>query len=247
MARFLPGVPESIVLERLERSAGNEVGSGKLDSPESSAALAVNCFGWFAQRPGDLPPFPGLEPAYPAIEVEIEYQARCPWAGGRHPWLDAAVITRTHLIGVESKRYEPFRDAKHASLSAAYDRKVWGECMAPYERLRDTLRDGSESFQFLDAAQLVKHAFGLVTQARRLGKQPALVYLFAEPKVLSGKPIPSECFHRHRAEAERFRTATENAEVTFHAIAYRSWFGTWADVHPDVLAHREALLRAFDV
>lgn len=247
MSRFLPGVPEAVVLQRLERSAGNEIESGKLDSPESSAALAVNCFGWFMQRPGDLPPFPGLESAFPATEVEIEYQARFPWSGGRHPWLDAAVITRTHLIGVESKRYEPFRDAKHASLSAAYDRDVWGDSMKPYERLRDTLRDGSESFRFLDAAQLVKHAFGLFTQARRLGKQPALVYLFAEPHARSGKPIPIESIRGHNAEADRFKAATESAEVTFHAIAYRRWLDTWTDVPPTVRAHREALLGTFDL
>lgn len=44
---------------------------------------------------------------------------RFPWAGGRHPWLDAAVETERYLIGVESKRFEPFRDAKSVRLSDA--------------------------------------------------------------------------------------------------------------------------------
>jgi hypothetical protein len=48
---FLPGVPSSLVLKRLNAAAGDEVNSGKLSSPESSAALAVNTFGWFMDRP----------------------------------------------------------------------------------------------------------------------------------------------------------------------------------------------------
>lgn len=55
---FLPGVPSAHVLERLAAAGGNEVGSGKLISPQSSAALAVNTFGWFVERPELLPSFP---------------------------------------------------------------------------------------------------------------------------------------------------------------------------------------------
>lgn len=116
---FLPGVPADLVLAALERAGGNEVASGKLASPDSSAALAVNGFGWFLRRPEDLPAFPGLDDLdWPAVRVDVERQMRFLWSGGRHPWLDA---------GVESKRYEPFRDAKRAVLADAYDRDVWGE------------------------------------------------------------------------------------------------------------------------
>jgi hypothetical protein len=58
---FLPGVPSDYVLARLSAAGGREVESGKFSSPESSAALAVNAFGWFIQRPSLLPPLPGLE------------------------------------------------------------------------------------------------------------------------------------------------------------------------------------------
>jgi hypothetical protein len=92
-------------------------------------------------------------------------------------WLDAAIETNSMLTGVESKRYEPFRDRKTVALSSAYDRPVWGSNMAPVERMRDGLRSDPARFQLLDAAQLTKHAFGLVTDARRKGKQPHLHYL----------------------------------------------------------------------
>jgi hypothetical protein len=42
--QFLPGIPASHVLGRLAKAGGKEIESGKLSSPESSAALAVNCF-----------------------------------------------------------------------------------------------------------------------------------------------------------------------------------------------------------
>ena len=54
-SNFLPGVPLDFVRAALAVAGGNEIESGKLDNPESSAALAINAFGWFVNRPGDLP------------------------------------------------------------------------------------------------------------------------------------------------------------------------------------------------
>ena len=54
---FLPGVPVPYVLERLAKADGHELSSGKLASPESSVALAVNTFGWFHEQPQRLLPF----------------------------------------------------------------------------------------------------------------------------------------------------------------------------------------------
>jgi hypothetical protein len=233
---FLPGVPVSHILDRLAKAGGNEIESGKLASPESSAALAVNTFGWFVERPDCLPPFPGLVAVFPAKLVDVEYCARFPWAGGRHPWLDAVIKAGSHLIGVESKRFEPFRDKKTVSLAAAYDRPVWGDHMTPYEQMRDELRSGAQRFHYLDAAQLVKHAFGLVTDGARKGKQPVLVYLFAEPAHLHGKPIASKDFTRHREEILRFSNLVAGAAVKFYALSYREWLETWP-VDGPIAAH----------
>lgn len=144
---FLDGVPASHVIDRFAKAGGNEIKSGKLSSPESSAALAVNCFGWFIERPEELPPFMGLEATGVPELVDVEFCARFPWRGGRHPWLDAVVQTPTALIGIESKRFEPFQDVKTVRLSEAYNRPVWGDNMQGYERMRDRLRSrGSGSF-----------------------------------------------------------------------------------------------------
>lgn len=191
---FLPGVPANYIRERLEKADGHELSSGKLASDESSAALAVNAFGWFHDRPERLPLFStlGLTPSHADL-VEVEYCARFPWSGGRHPWLDAWIETPQAVIGVESKRFEPYRGKKKDKpLSLAYNRPVWHDRMGAYETLRDGLRSGTVQFHLLDAVQLMKHALGMVTEGRRKSKRPCLVYLFAEPTELGGRLISDE-------------------------------------------------------
>lgn len=240
---FLPGVPEDHVRAALAAAGGNEIGSGKLDSPESSAALAVNAFGWFIEWPADLPPFPPLADIdWPARHVDVERQMRFPWRGGRHPWLDAAVETATHLIGVESKRFEPFRDVKTVSLSNAYDREVWGDGMVPFTAMRDTLRNGDTAFTYLDAAQLVKHAFGLVTEGRRVGRAPVLLYLYAEPATRGARAITPQTLARHRAEIATFAAALAGAAVRFAACSYREWLAGWTG---NARHHADALIEQF--
>lgn len=231
------------MLAALRAAGGNELDSGKLNSPESSAALAINAFGWFLERPADLPMFPPLRDISEAVcRVDVERQMRFPWSGGRHPWLDAAVETKTYLIGVESKRFEPFRDVKNVSLSAAYDRDVWGAGMKPFTRMRDALRSREAAFLHLDAAQLVKHAFGLVTEGRRLRKKPRLLYLFAEPDRRGNVSVPSDALVRHRREIREFATAVANAEVHFTACSYREWLSEWSG---DARQHADALVARF--
>jgi len=146
MPSFLPGLPEALIVDALKRSPGNEIRSGKFDSPESSAALVANGFGWFLQRPTQLPPLPGV-PAGQVSSVELEAEMRFPWTGGRHPWLDVAIETHTTLIGIESKRYEPFRPLKQSGFAEVIDRPIWGEKLAAFTRLRDALVAGDVGFE----------------------------------------------------------------------------------------------------
>ncbi|MEG3155143.1 hypothetical protein [Sphingomonas sp. RB1R13] len=243
---FLPGVPASHVLHRLEMAGGNEVASGKLVHPESSAALAVNAFGWFIERPAAFPPLPGCAHAGAAEQVEVEYCARFPWAAGRHPWLDAAIMTASHLIGVESKRFEPFRDAKMVSFSNSYRRPVWGEHMQRYGAMRDALSSGAIRFEHLDAAQLVKHAYGLVTEGPRVSRRPILSYLFAEPATRGDVVIPSDAHVRHRDEIARFAAAVAGDEVEFVAASYREWLNHWPE-GTVLIEHKNQLCRVFQI
>jgi hypothetical protein len=241
---FLPGVPAEAVLAALGRSPGNELASGKFDSPESSAALAVNAFGWFLDRPRSMLPLPGVPMGLPEA-LEIEAELRFPWSGGRHPWLDAVITTPTTLVGIESKRYEPFRPAKANSFSEAYDSRDWGKGMARFTAMRLALTEGRQSYRCLDAVQLVKHAYALRTQSVKRGLGAVLVYLHAAPKTwASGKPVSPEAIARHKAEIADFARAVKGDDVTFIALRWSDLLADWAKA-PAIAAHAAALTARF--
>ena len=175
---------------------------------------------------------------------------RFPWSGGRHPCLDALIETRVALIGVESKRYEPFRGKRAPRLSEAYWRPIWGNAMAGYERVRDDLREGNSRFTRLDAAQLVKHALSLRTavyeDTRFRGKRPVLLYLYAEPERWpDGRPVPRAEIDAHRAET-RFAEIVTGDEVVFHSCSYGALLSAWsAGPSVSARAHAGALAAQF--
>lgn len=244
MTDFLPGVPADAVLAALGRSPGSELASGKFDSPESSAALAVNAFGWFLDRPRSLPPLPGV-PMGPPETVEIEAELRFPWTGGRHPWLDAAITTSTTLVGVESKRFEPFRPGKTTQFSGAYDSREWGPGMARFTAMRQALTEGRQTYRCLDAAQLVKHAYGLKTQGLKRAKGAVLVYLHAAPATwANGKPVSPDAIARHQAEIADFARAVKGDDVSFVALRWADLLADWVKV-PALAAHAAAILARF--
>lgn len=140
--------------------------------------------------------------------------------------------TSVALIGIESKRYEPFRTKPAIRMSDAYRRSVWGDAMGGYERIRDRLYAASSSFGRLDAAQLIKHAFALRTAVHREGplggKQPVLLYLYAEPERWpDGRAVSTAEINAHRAEIREFAKIVTGDEVVFHACSYRELLSAW--------------------
>lgn len=249
---LLPGLPAERIRARYAAAPGDEIGSGKFESPESSAALAANAFGFFLDRPWELPPLPLRLPIdWPPLSLELEVENRFPWRGGRHPWLDAVVVTSTHLIGIESKRYEPYRSKGEPALSEAYWRPVWGEAMSGYCRVRDNIHAGRLQFRHLDAAQLVKHAFGLRTAVHRPDaprrRRAVLVYLYAEPSSWPDvRPISGAARATHREEIGMFAGMVDGDEVAFRALAYRDLLDAWRETaNPAIGAHAEAIRAHF--
>lgn len=244
---LLDHLPKDLILARCQSAGGRELSSGKFANPESSAALAANAVGLFADRPELLSlPFPALA-AGSARSVQLEAQMRFPWSGGYHPWLDVAVVIDGALIGIESKHYEPFRDRKTAAFSTAYARPVWGEAMAPFEAMRDALQAG-RAFQVLDAAKLVKHASGPRTEARRQRRQSTLCYLYAEPKAFpDGRLISPSDLTAHRRELAAFSAdvTAALAEVQFCRLTYVELLAHWAG-RPTLRDHATALAARFD-
>ena len=251
--RFLPGVPGPEIEARFNVAAGNEIATGKFDSPESSAALAANAFGFFLGKAADLPPLPGCgSETWPARTLMLEAEVCFPWRGGRHPVLDCLVTTPSALIGIESKRFEPFRSRKAPALSDAYWRPVWGGRMKGYESIRDGLHGEPGCYRHLDAAQLFKHAFALRTAVHERpgyrGLSPILFYVHAEPEFWpgSGEPMDARAKARHREEIERFAAAVADDEVTFVSCSWRKLLETWGQQENGrVRAHADAVTGRF--
>ena len=251
--RFLPGVPGPQIEAIFNAAPGNEIATGKFDSPESSAALAANAFGFFLNRPSALPALPGCEgESWPALKLALEATVRFPWRGGRHPVLDCLVTTPSTLIGIESKRYEPYRTKRSSRLSRAYWRPVWGGNMEGYERVRDGLRRDPKLYTQLDAAQLFKHAFALRTEVRErnrhLGLAPILYYVYAEPDrwPADGRVVDESALVRHREEIDIFAATVGGDEVLFVPCPYRRVLNSWAHSSDErIRAHAHAMATRF--
>lgn len=244
MPDFLPDLPVDGIMECLKRSPGHEVRSGKMDGPESSAALTANAFGWFLNRAEALPPLPGV-PAGQVASVTLEAEMRYPWSEGRHPYLDVAIETHTTLIGIEARRYEPFRPLKAHGFAEIIDRPVWGEKLPGFTKLRDEMVAGEAGFQTLDAVQLIKSAYAILTRAEKRALGGVLVYLYAEPAAwASGKPVDPKRLALHRREVAQFAKRVAGDTVSFVALRWEDVLDQWAQ-SPRLASHAGALRQRF--
>jgi hypothetical protein len=247
---FLPGLPAGLIEAAYAAAPGNEIKTGKFANPESSSALAANAFGYFLERPQNLPALPRWADIWKPESVTLEAEVRFPWTRGMHPWLDVLIETDTSLIGVESKRYEPFRSPKKAKPWSKTYWHEWDEGLAPFARLRDDFHEGRTSFARLDAPQLIKHAFGLHTQVHRdgsaKGKRPVLIYLYSEPdRWPNGKRIDTSLHTQHRVEIEQFAERISGAGVRFHVCRYGALLDGWSSSSAALREHANAIQNWF--
>jgi len=97
-----------------------------------------------------------------------------------------------------------------------------------FSSLVDQIANGEQSFKYSDGVQLIKHAFGLRTEAQLKKKSPVLVYLYAEPAVWpDGRSIPVSSLNSHAQETSEFADQVEGAEVIFRTCTYRNLLETF--------------------
>jgi hypothetical protein len=80
-------------------------------------------------------------------------------------------------------------------------------------------------YRHLDAAQLMKHRYGLVTEGQRGGRKPVFFYLVAEPTAHGDRLIAADDHKRHRDEIADFAGRVVGDEVSFGSASYREWLG----------------------
>ncbi len=212
----LPGVKLRQFASDLEQGDGNEL-EGKFRAAHSSSALAVNCFAPFKDSIADLSLLgaTGFE--------EIQFERKCPTGlrGGRAPNLDLVAEADTHVVAVESKCTE-YLGAKAAKFSPAYAAQIKDERResAWFAEMLD-LDAGIVSYRFLDAAQLVKHAFGVARCFRETSA--TLLYLYWEPANAAALPA----FEAHREEIARLGERVAGAFPRFEALSYPALWKSW--------------------
>lgn len=197
------------------RGSGNEL-AAKLRAAHSSAALAVNVFARFKACPQhlDLAGMTGFD--------SIEFEGQCPTGlGGTPPNLDLLARRSDAVVGVESKCTEHL--TRHiASFSEAYERRIRDDRrQGAWFREMLALRAEPARYQQLDAAQLIKHAFGL---ARCFADRPTtLLYVFWEPANANALVA----FRAHRAEMADFAARLTGASPALRSIAYPELWARW--------------------
>jgi len=248
-AALLDYLPKDAIIACFQKGAGEELLSGKFVSPESSAALVANAFGFFLEQPALLFLPEKLLLAGSAFAVLLEEEVRFGWRGGFHPWLDVVIETDEQFIGIESKRYEPFRDETKIEFSSAFDRDVWGRNMDPFNVMRKAISSRRKQYAHLDAAQLVKHAYGLYSQAKKRGKAARLIYLYSEPtEYPNGRHIPHRSFLEHAEEVSDFADAVLGADVQFASLRFTDLLKNWIAEGTNTLRdHAIEMQKRYDV
>lgn len=200
---------------------GNELET-KFRAAHSSSGLAVNCFAPFRSRIADLamPMAAGFD--------DLRFERKCPTGlrGGRAPNLDVVLSGPGGVVGIESKLTEHL-SAHRAEFSPAYEEQIRDARRDQgYFREMLRLRDRPDQYTWLDAAQLIKHAFGL---ARTFPDRPVtLLYLFWEP----ANPGAGPEFAAQREEIEEFRARVAGSSPAFEAMSYPELWRFWQDTEP---------------
>ena len=145
--------------------------------------------------------------------------------GGTPPNLDFYAIGPEAVVAVESKFTEVL-SRKAANFSESYEKAVAGLADTRWVEMYRSLCAEPGRFNYLDAAQLVKHYLGIRHSLAEEQAPKALVYLFWEPRNWTGV----KSYSQHRAEVLEFSMAVAGGEVEFTAMSYHELWDSWQEL-----------------
>ncbi|GAB4255025.1 MAG: hypothetical protein Kow00129_15970 [Thermoleophilia bacterium] len=137
----------------------------KMQALHSSSALVCNVFDRWRHAPGLIAKALGIGgESVDRVSFEAQLPSGLP---GKPPTLDLLLESSTSRAwGVEAKFCEPYSLKKNTEPFAdsyfAVDEGRWKRLGLPKcQQMAEELREGTRSFRYLDAPQLLKHALGL--------------------------------------------------------------------------------------
>lgn len=231
-SNLIAGISPDLIEGDFRRGQGSELDS-KFQAAHSSAALVVNTFGPF-RNGRDAFTVPELGSLI-LRQFERTFPTGVP--KGIPPHLDAEAIGPEGIVAIESKCLEYFAP-KAAKFAPAY--QFLTECQkAPWFAEMERLRDCPTHYRRLDAAQLIKHAFGLIHSAPG---GAALLYLFWEPEDAKRHHL----FAEHRREIAQFAGRVAGGGPSFKAMSYPELWADWARSDtPKLRDHAEQLFARY--
>ena len=206
-------VSEDLFEADFRAGAGREL-DGKMRAAHSSAALVVNTFARWRKSPSTL--FLANVTGFSALRFEVIFPTGL---GGKPPHLDL-VAYGPAPIAVESKCLEYLRP-KVPVFSRSYDTIADARRDSPWFGLIDLLRRDPVRFQYLDVAQLVKHALGLLRSP--FIEDVTLLYLYWEPL----NHADFEEFRSHREEIASLQAMLAGARPLFRSTTYAEMWEDW--------------------
>jgi hypothetical protein len=132
--------------------------------------------------------------------------------------------------------------SKRACFSDRYEKEIKDErASGPWFAEMRRLRIDCTRYKLLDAAQLIKHAFGL---ARPSTGVSALIYLYWEPIDASRSAL----FQMHRDEIAAFAEQVTGGNPSFESMSYSELWKAWtAGANSRLKEHAANLRQRYDV
>ena len=93
------------------------------------------------------------------------------------------------------------------------------------------LKKEPKAYRWLDAAQLIKHALGLIYCYP--DRPVTLLYLYWEPLNAVDHPL----FKEHLDETAAFTEQIDGCDLTFEAMTYNDLWSSWDETAPGVAGH----------
>lgn len=196
--------------------AGSELGTsdapGSMASLRSSSALAVNVFDpWRGRDVAQLSSLFVADRLANHIRFEVQYPTGL---RGIPPHLDVVIDKPGGIpLAIESKFTEVYSPARNDFRHSYFDKPGLWDGFDQVHEMASAIADGSVQFEYLGAAQLIKHALGLKNAYGPMGFR--LLYLYYERC--------SEIADAHEAETDRFAKIAQQ-DMEFAAMTYQELF-----------------------
>lgn len=186
----------------------------RLRQPETAAAMALNSFLVWRDRPRDLRL--GDRGAF----TDLRFAARCPTGvRGTPPYLDLIAANEEALVTVTA-RGPDYLARKPSRLARAYADISLPDQMHGWRALLQDLLGEPARFRHVDAPALVKNAIGIFRTFP--GHRATLLYLFWEPE-----PAEALDFRRHRAELQAILQQVGGSAVVLQAQSFAELWRDW--------------------